>query len=108
MIIKLCLWETLCTGGRFCTVTGQDDWCLDDAPYLEDESEDCQVEQWCVCEWAFASYIKSAGGCNHVQDIVCDSVNKLAIQHYEEKAADNAEVQAALDSLVEKCDLSLE
>merc|ERR1711908_250454 len=44
-------------GGNFCAVTGQ--------------------PNWCVCQWAFASHLQRAGGCDKIQNIVCDATNKV-------------------------------
>ena len=50
------------TGGNFCSVTGQPDWCSSKMACDGDPSNECQVKHWCVCQWAFAAYIERAGG----------------------------------------------
>lgn len=59
------------TGGNFCTTTGQNDM-----PCHDDPSQcDCVIQQWCVCQWAFASYLASAGGCSYIQTVVCEAIS---------------------------------
>lgn len=70
-------------GGIFCTVTGQPNWCDEESPCQEDRTKDCPVENWCVCEWAFARYLNLAEGCDKIADIVCDSTNIKVIMHYQ-------------------------
>ena len=41
---------------------------------------DCPVKHWCVCQWAFASYIRIAGGCDKIAEIECDATNKEAVR----------------------------
>merc|ERR1712146_515946 len=41
------------TGGNFCSVTGQPNWC---------GSQMACDGAGCVCQWAFASYLQRAGG----------------------------------------------
>ena len=82
----ICIALNSTTGGNFCTVTGQDDWCSSSKECHEDENTNCPVEHWCVCQWAFASYIKNAGGCDKIQTVVCNAVNKQALLAYQEKA----------------------
>ena len=64
----------------------------------------CPVEDWCVCQWAFASYIHNAGGCNHIQNIKCDAVNKHALEAY----ARDGRYQGAYQCISQKCGLSSE
>ena len=87
---------------NFCQVTGQPDWCSEEMPCHENESKNCPVEKWCVCQWAFAGYIKSAGGCDAIQDIECDAVNIKAVEAYE---ADAEQYGQALDCLKKRCNL---
>ena len=62
----------------------------------------CPVSNWCVCQWAFEGYIAKAGGCDAIQDIMCDAVNIVALKAY---AADPKEHGMALACLKEKCKL---
>ena len=95
-------------GQNFCQVTGQSDWCSStDMPcHDEDDSsseeEECPVENWCVCQWAFASYINKAGGCDAIQDVVCDAINSRALEAY---YTNRDKYAAALSCLVERCGL---
>merc|ERR1719240_2300324 len=59
------------TGGNFCTVTGQPNWCSSKMACDGDSSHECNVKHWCVCQWAFAAYIERAGGCDKIQSIDC-------------------------------------
>merc|ERR1711906_81555 len=94
------------SGGNFCTVTGQSDWCSStDMPCHEDpNSGECAIEHWCVCQWAFESYLKAAGGCGSIQDIQCQAINKAALDSYREDEERHAE---ALARLVERCGLQV-
>jgi uncharacterized protein (DUF2237 family) len=92
-------------GGRnFCQVTGQSDWCSStDMPCHDDASSyECAIENWCVCQWAFASYIEKAGGCDAIQDVRCDAINARALEAY---VANRATYGEALSCLVERCGL---
>merc|ERR1712087_218662 len=92
------------TGGNFCQVTRQPDWCSSsmrcDGSYGE-----CPVEHWCVCQWAFASYLKGAGGCDKIQKVVCEATNMVALTHYRQQAPYNPDVANALQCLEQKCGL---
>jgi len=68
-----------------------------------DKSGLCQVQNWCVCQWAFASYIEFAGGCDHIQSIKCDAVNTQAIVAYRRESEKYRE---ALECIERKCGLS--
>jgi uncharacterized protein (DUF2237 family) len=75
------------TNENFCTVTGQSDWCssympCDNGASSSSSSSLCPVENWCVCQWAFASYIDTAGGCDYIQEIQCDAINIQALVAY--------------------------
>lgn len=98
----ICIDMTSTTGGNFCTVTRQPDWCNSYMPCHENRNEACPVQDWCVCQWAFASYIQEAGGCNSIQDIVCDAINIQAMVAYEEESADR-KFQEAYDCIRAKC-----
>ena len=58
----VCIDMSTNTGGNFCSVTGQSDWCSSSMACHGDSASRCDVEHWCVCQWAFASYITNAGG----------------------------------------------
>lgn len=96
---------------NFCDVTGQYDWCSSqDMPCHEDPNTSaCPVTNWCVCQWAFASYIQASGGCDNIQTVVCDSINLQALLAYQNMAKQpNAEqkYEDALECLVERCGLT--
>ena len=63
--------------------------------------ERCPVQHWCVCEWAFTSYLERAGGCDKIQKIVCEATNFMALKHYREQAS-SPRVKAALDCLEQR------
>merc|ERR1719182_424154 len=46
------------SGGNFCSVTGQSNWCSSDMSCDGDPSRQCPVQHWCVCQWAFSSYLE--------------------------------------------------
>ena len=88
------------SGQIFCAVTGQSNWCAGtDMPCHEDQSKFCAIENWCVCQWAFASYIAKAGGCAAIQDIRCDAIKMQAMRSHKE---DNR-YREALDCLNVRC-----
>lgn len=98
--------------GNFCTVTGQPNWCGQDDECHQDYKEGgdainelCTISHWCVCEWAFESYLEKAGGCAQAADIVCESTNHKVIAHYEEAIAQRGDkkAKAALACLEERC-----
>ena len=94
-------------GGNFCTVTGQSNWC-DSEMACDDGSghalgSDCPVEHWCVCQWAFASYIQHAGGCDKIQNVVCEATNMVALKAYRQQAQSDAHIADALACLESKC-----
>jgi hypothetical protein len=63
----------------------------------------CPIENWCVCQWAFARYIQLSGGCNFIQDIKCDAIHLSVLSSYQ----NNREYQFALDCLVQRCNIQL-
>uniref|UniRef100_A0A7S0GGA7 Uncharacterized protein n=1 Tax=Proboscia inermis TaxID=420281 RepID=A0A7S0GGA7_9STRA len=98
----ICINVSTSTGGNFCDVTGQSDWCSSEMPCHQNEKELCPVQNWCVCQWAFASYIAEAGGCDEIQDIVCESINREAVAAYK-KNSGTAKMDNALSCLVKRC-----
>uniref|UniRef100_A0A7S2EKG7 Uncharacterized protein n=1 Tax=Trieres chinensis TaxID=1514140 RepID=A0A7S2EKG7_TRICV len=92
------------SGGNFCAVTGQPDWCSSSMPcHPSGAAGECPVRDWCVCQWAFASYIEKAGGCGMIQDIKCESINVEAVKAYER--SEEAKHKAALECIRERCGL---
>merc|ERR1711971_1322981 len=77
---------------NFCEVTEQSDWCSEE-----------NIQNWCVCQWAFSAYVAKAG-CDNIQEVKCDSTNKEALLAYEKDLAD-PEIKGALDCLKDKCGL---
>ena len=66
------------TGGNFCDVTGQPDWCSSKMP-CDGGRGRCPVEHWCVCQWAWEMYVKKEG-CENIVDLHCESVNMKALE----------------------------
>lgn len=62
----------------------------------------CDIANWCVCQWAFATYIEKAGGCDAIQDIQCAAINKEALVAY---SSNRDKYEEALNCLVERCEL---
>ena len=93
-------------GQNFCSVTGQSDWCSStDMPCHEDSNDSiCAIENWCVCQWAFASYIAKAGGCDAIQEIQCDAINMKALEAYKSNSDKYGE---ALSCLYERCGVDI-
>lgn len=102
----ICIDLTSTTGGNFCMVTSQPDWCSSQMPCVGDPSSDCQVQSWCVCQWAFASYIENAGGCSQIQDIMCGATNMEAYKAYEKEKDNDPKIAAALECLEERCGIA--
>merc|ERR1719231_61445 len=91
--------------GDFCTVTGQPDWCKEQGECMG-SGGDCPRKDWCVCQWAFTGYINVAGGCDKVQDLVCESTNMAALKAYTKEKdgeADGGKIADALACLKQKC-----
>jgi len=98
--------------GNFCQVTGQPDWCSKNMPCVESANMDCPVKNWCVCQWAFSSYIERAGGCDKIQDIVCEAINMEAYISYkgivenDSFTGDKSRFENALACIEDRCDHS--
>jgi uncharacterized protein (DUF2237 family) len=103
----ICIDMSSATGGNFCTVTGQPNWCSKEMPCHENSSSYCAVQDWCVCQWAFSSYIQKAGGCDKIQDIVCEAINMQTIRAYQKASFSSSATQDALDCIVDRCQLDL-
>merc|ERR1719265_615457 len=73
-------------------------------PCMDQEGE-CTIGNWCVCQWTFAKYIKLAGGCDAIVDLVCDATNLAALKAYREQPATDADVKAALACVEAKCNI---
>jgi uncharacterized protein (DUF2237 family) len=101
----ICINLASADGGNFCTVTGQDDWCSSYMPCDGNSEETCPIENWCVCQWAFASYLQKAGGCDMIQGIVCESINLEAVLTY--RRTSGYKYDTALNCLVNRCGLDL-
>merc|ERR1719353_1393910 len=93
------------TGGNFCEVTGQPNWCGSQMS-CDGERGRCPVEHWCVCQWAFASYLQRAGGCDKIQTVVCEATNMVALTAYRAQAPHDEHIATALKCLESKCGLS--
>merc|ERR1719181_2151565 len=67
--------SNVANGENFCSITGQPDWCSEtDRCDSIPGSFDCPRENWCICQWAFASLI-SARGCEAVSKESINSVD---------------------------------
>jgi hypothetical protein len=66
----------------------------------------CPVEHWCVCQWAFASYLQRAGGCDKIQTVVCEATNMVALTAYRAQAAHDEHIATALKCLESKCNVA--
>jgi uncharacterized protein (DUF2237 family) len=91
-------------GGNFCEVTGQPNWCGSKMA-CDGAHGRCPVEHWCVCQWAFASYLKNAGGCDKIQRIVCEATNMVAVRAYREQAPHDEHIASALQCLEKRCNV---
>ena len=93
------------TGGNFCSVTGQPNWC-GSSMACDGSAGVCPVQHWCVCQWAFASYLEGAGGCDKIQKVVCEATNMVALTHYRQQASSSPRINSALKCLEQKCGIS--
>jgi len=88
---------------NFCEQTGQgtppNDWCEEKMACHEDAGKDCEIKNWCVCQWAWEMYVTKQG-CENIVDLHCESVNMKALEAYE---SDPTEHAVALACLKEKC-----
>ena len=101
-------------GQNFCQVTGQSNWCDESMACVNSPYEKCPIQNWCVCQWAFASYIEKAGGCDQIQDIVCDAINLEAYLSYKSILDENIhrrlsmsqteKIASALSCIESRCD----
>merc|ERR1719254_14488 len=69
----------------FCTVTGQPNWCGERQPCMG-QAGNCAIGNWCVCQWAFATYLQMAGGCDSIVELVCNATNVAALHAYEQSS----------------------
>ncbi len=99
----ICIDLSSTTGGNFCDVTQQPNWCAGKMACDGDTSHACNIKNWCVCEWAFARYVDAAGGCDHIQALVCEATNMKAYAHYEGNADRDPGIKRALRCLQTKC-----
>eukprot|EP00747_Dinoflagellata_sp_TGD_P194429 gnl/TRDRNA2_/TRDRNA2_61814_c0_seq1.p1 gnl/TRDRNA2_/TRDRNA2_61814_c0~~gnl/TRDRNA2_/TRDRNA2_61814_c0_seq1.p1 ORF type:complete len:329 (-),score=70.59 gnl/TRDRNA2_/TRDRNA2_61814_c0_seq1:3-890(-) len=69
----------------FCTETGQSNWCTGTAPCHDDANSQCPIVNWCVCQWAFATYLQehvaNGGTCSDI-NVHCDATNMQAAIAY--------------------------
>merc|ERR1719486_169503 len=90
----------------FCIQTGQPNWCAEEMPCMGQDG-DCPIGNWCVCQWAFASYIQMAGGCDSIVELQCEATNLVAVRAYEKavQAGEDPEssLKEALECIKEKC-----
>merc|ERR1719412_928997 len=109
--------SNVANGENFCSITGQPDWCSEnDRCDSIPGSFDCPRENWCICQWAFASLI-AARGCSAVskESINCEATSGQTIMAYRDQMSlgglnggqisesSSAKALACLQSL---CDLS--
>lgn len=104
-------------GGNFCEVTGQNNWCgstmacdevgtVPRQQTLYPTESQCPVQHWCVCQWAFAKYLERAGGCDKIQNIVCEATNMQTLVQYRSKAKTDPSIKEALQCLEKRCRLA--
>ena len=84
------------SGENFCQITNQKDWCSEKGTCHGNPSNKCDRKKWCVCEWAFDSFVNEKG-CDAF-DIDCDATNELVLKHYEEH-----DKKDALKCIQQKC-----
>jgi len=78
--------------GNFCSLTGQSNWC--------DELQDGKPRvHWCICQWAFNSFLNADGTSCDDFDVKCDATNNQARIAY----GNNPDYAKALECLNQKC-----
>mmetsp|Transcript_39560 Transcript_39560/g.89221 ORF Transcript_39560/g.89221 Transcript_39560/m.89221 type:complete len:221 (-) Transcript_39560:254-916(-) len=87
----------------FCKVTGQPNWCVEKMECMDDPQKKCPIGNWCVCQWAFATYIDMAGGCDQIVDLKCNATNMAAFHAYQDSTEPSH--KAALACIKKKCSL---
>jgi len=90
----------------FCTQTGQPNWCADEMECMGQAGQ-CPIGNWCVCQWAFATYIQMAGGCDAIVELECEATNLAAVKAYEKVEAEDAQIEEALECIKKKCPQTL-
>ncbi len=53
------------------------DWCEEKMACHEDPTKECEIKNWCVCQWAWEMYVQKQG-CENIVDLHCESVNMKA------------------------------
>jgi len=91
------------TKGNFCEQTKQPDWCSSDMS-CHNSNKACPVNNWCICQWAFADYIENSGGCENINNIYCESTNSEALKAYKENKYD-PKILNALECIEKKCNI---
>jgi uncharacterized protein (DUF2237 family) len=102
----ICIDLSSTAGGNFCSVTGQPDWCSSEMGCDGSSGSSCPVKHWCVCQWAFASYLQKAGGCSKIQEIVCEATNMEALKAYTAQAPKDKSIADALACLKQRCNIT--
>jgi hypothetical protein len=95
----------LSTNSGLCEATVLSDGCVSEMPCHGNTAEYCPVQNWCVGQWTFAVYIETAGGCDQIQDIICESINVQAIRTYKSQQGKNSSAATALSCLANRCGL---
>lgn len=105
----------LSSNSDFCDMTKQSkDWCSDekvcDNGYGSSNGAMCSIENWCACQWSFATYIQNIGGCEFVQDLKCNAIHLQTIKSYVNMIATRKDrddrISNALNCIVSKCGLN--
>jgi uncharacterized protein (DUF2237 family) len=73
---------------NFCNITNQPDWCRVSSVCHGDSDKLCDKKNWCICEWAFDSFVKEKG-CDTF-NIDCNATNKLSMEHYKRSSTNHA------------------
>merc|ERR1719445_1798915 len=96
--------SNVANGQNFCEITGQSDWCSTN-DRCDGGGSGCPRENWCVCEWAFASLIR-AKGCSAISKdaMFCEGTSGKTIEAYQQATArGDTSAANALECLRELC-----
>merc|ERR1719493_352973 len=92
VIISVLIFPMHRTMINFCSLTGQPNWC--------DELQDGKPRvHWCICQWAFNSFLNADGTSCDDFDVNCDATNNQARIAY----GNNPDYAKALECLNQKC-----
>lgn len=98
---NICL--DLTTAPKFCSHTNQSNWCNSSMPCHNNPKKNCSLKNWCVCEWAYKSYIDKMNNC--AGRIDCNATNRVVLDHYKQRSKTDPSARKALKCLKSQCNI---